>query len=115
MSGTLYGLRRAGCIFIILGILFGIVGVMILYTTKTNFKKFYENNMYAVVAATVALSVPLTTRGVLDYLRGAESGLYAALEGYGMYWEVVSYSLVDFIPAICQLATLVFGLIRMNE
>jgi len=41
MSNTLLGLTRAGCIFIALGILFGLLGIMTLCTMKVHFKKFY--------------------------------------------------------------------------
>lgn len=109
---NLYGLRRSGYIFGTLGILFNVIGLFTLCTMKVHFPRFFKKHQCAMIAAIIGLSLPITFRGVLDYLRGSNSDYYLSLASNGMYWEVVSYGVGSFIPSVCQLSSLIFGFIR---
>lgn len=72
----LEGARRAGYIFIALGILFGGIGAMTLWTIKVHFKRMFRKHMCTLAVATFALSVPTIITGILAFLHGSKDGLY---------------------------------------
>jgi hypothetical protein len=57
----------ASILFLILGVVFFITGIIMLYNAKKYFNGFYKDFRCYLWAATIFLTVPLFSRGVYDY------------------------------------------------
>ena len=59
-----------GIVFIVLGISFLISSTLTLMRLKYYFPKFYKENKKILIFATIGLSLPVFTRGSLNFIRG---------------------------------------------
>ena len=84
-----------GIIFTILGLTFGISGILMLIRLKKFFNKFFVENLSMLVLAISGLSVPLILRGILNLIRHFS----AAFEDWIMY-NRIAYDVITFILEI---------------
>ena len=56
-----------GIMFIIVGFLFGITGILINVKLYSNFNQFYNKNKFILVLSSFGLSIPIIIRGSLVY------------------------------------------------
>lgn len=101
-----------GLEFALLGLNFGFVGHKSCVLIKNNFPEFYADNKRNLHIATIGLSVPLICRGALDITRYYNNTVRLLIDKYETIFNIFDFILLDFVPIMFQLSTLVFGLIR---
>ena len=109
------GLIFLGSELILIGVGFIIYGILTIRVLKTHFSKFYRENIFYLILATILLSLPLIIRGLLDLLRGAwkqfDEFTYNNLVAFNMF----NYLVGTILPLAFQLSSLIFGLIRKKK
>lgn len=97
-------------VFNILGCVFLITGLLMMYFLNKYYEEFYAEYKCLLLSATILLSLPLFVRGINTQLMKNEQGEYYHFY-YGHFAITnTTYVLVSSIlPAITQLASLVFG------
>ena len=95
---------------------FLVFGILTLCALKTNFTKFYQENFFYVLIATLVLSVPLYVRGIRNMATGIAGDLPQFKDNKaGALAQVVSFLTSEILPLCFQLFSLVFGYIRRKN
>ena len=99
-------------VFTILAFTLLIVGIYLLIRIRKNFPELHKGYRCYLWSALFALTIPLTLRSIID----------TALANYWPYddFQIALYNdifslLTDFLPVICQVASLIFGFVRNKQ
>ena len=99
-------------VFSILASTLLIVGICLLVRIKKNFPELHKGYRCYLWSALIALTIPLTLRSIIDALckhYWPDDNFKIAL-----YNDIFSL-LTDFLPVVCQVASLIFGFVRNKQ
>lgn len=120
--GVKYNETRKEQLFLIAGIglviggnIFLVMGILINFRIKDYFWDFYDENVKMLWAATLALSLPITTRGSIDLAREFNLDFDKWIRKNSMFYTPTFYILGDIFPLCFQVSSLVFGFIRYRK
>ena len=101
--------------FTVLGIVFLVQGICMIFTLRKHFKRFYKDFRCYLFAATIFLSFPLFFRGVWDTLTIENVRLMKWENNHYTVSNDVFMMVATFIPIITQMWSLVFGATRHSN
>lgn len=97
------------------GSLFIVSGFMINLKIKKSFTSFYIENRTLLWLATLGLSVPILSRGILDLARVFNVDFEKFVHRFIKFYNPAFFLLGDLLPLLFQLSSLVFGYIRRRK
>ena len=89
-----------GVVFTFLAIMFGLVGCLILRRIKKYFGDFYKENKHTIFFATLGLTIPLLTRGLVDLLRYTNESFNTMLNKHENLYNALNFLILDMIPIL---------------
>jgi len=104
-------------VFFALAIAFFIVGVRLISALKRSFVEFYVQYRKLLWTATILLALPLSFRGIADFLLQI-SAIKKALNTKpwaSALYNLFFFLLTTYLPILFQILTLVFGFVRHNQ
>ena len=100
--------------FITVGFIFGIFGLLINIKLKQNFSQFYSGNIGKLLFSAIGLTVPIMIRGVLD-VAAANKTFHNWVLINQEWYQWVFYIVGSFLPFCSQFLSLIFGIIRITK
>ena len=102
-------------VFFILGVIFLVVGIIMIASLRNYFPLFYNKYKLLLLASTVCLTVPLFIRAA-DQLSLARSQAYSNFYFNHYYTTNSIYALLStLLPCATQMASLIFGALRSDD
>lgn len=90
-----------GFVFIILGLGFLISGILTIRTLKQLYKEFYKDNKCALTVATMCLSLPLITRGIVSIAVSSNENFREFAYFNEITFDSLFYVIGTIIPVCC--------------
>lgn len=86
-----------GIIFTIIGLTFGISGILMLNRLKKYFNKFLVENLSMLVLAISGLSIPLILRGILNLIRHFSEAFQELIATNQIAYDIITF-IVEIMP-----------------
>jgi hypothetical protein len=84
----------------VLGVSFGITGIMTNLKLKANFNEFYTENKCMLFVATFGLSIPLIVRGLNDTIAKENDEYHTMIMSHNITFEFLFYVFCE-LPPLC--------------
>ena len=101
--------------YMVLGLIFGLVGLLIKLRLQKEFPLFYEEHGQKINFATIGLMCSLLIRACIDNMRYFDAAFQNHVETYENIYNGLLLVFCDIIPIGFQLSTMIFGYIRKKN
>lgn len=115
--------RMIWIVFMLLGIIFFTVGVLMLRRLRIYYKGFFKQFGCSLWVANIMLTLPLCFRAILDWMSHYNTWIdwwFSENDDGNNYYKESMYNLMVFlfgtyIPMLMQIFSLIFGFVRQKQ
>lgn len=104
-----------GAEYLILGLVYVLIGYLILRTLKLNFTHFHHQHKNKLILVTMGLSGSLILKGLFNILKDWSTAFTNLILKDVALTNLIVFIVCDTFPIFFQLSTLIFGYIRMKS